>query len=114
MVINRRADHPLAMLTKIYIEALLVDEELADLVWEASGKGEIDNHIALSAWWWIVVSGTHKLRPCVVFLNLTPNRVQAMDHQGKHPVEAMLTPKPFAVRYYRSTLVDLIRIEFQL
>ena len=29
-----RASHPLAMLTEIYIEALLVDEELADLVWE--------------------------------------------------------------------------------
>ena len=27
--------HPQAMLTKIYIEALLVDEELADQVWEA-------------------------------------------------------------------------------
>ncbi len=29
-----------AMLTEIYIEALLVDEELADQVWEA---GEIDD-----------------------------------------------------------------------
>jgi hypothetical protein len=26
---------PFAMLTEIYIEALLVDEELADQVWEA-------------------------------------------------------------------------------
>ena len=30
----------LAMLTEIYIEALLVDEELADQVWDA---GEIDD-----------------------------------------------------------------------
>ena len=29
------------MLTEIYIEALLVDEELADQVWEAWDKGEI-------------------------------------------------------------------------
>ncbi len=29
------AGHPLAMLTEIYIEALLVDEGLADQVWEA-------------------------------------------------------------------------------
>jgi hypothetical protein len=29
------ADHPQAMLTEIYIEALLVDEELADQVWDA-------------------------------------------------------------------------------
>ncbi len=47
------------MLTADYIEALLVDEELADQVWDA---GEIDDLIALRAWWWIVVSGTHKFR----------------------------------------------------
>ena len=29
------------MLTEIYIEALLVDENLADQVWEAWDKGEI-------------------------------------------------------------------------
>jgi len=51
------------MLTEIYIEALLVDEELADQVWEAWDAGEIVNLIALRAWLWIVVSGTHKLRP---------------------------------------------------
>ncbi len=48
------------MLTEIYIEALLVDEELADQVWEAWDAWEIDDLIALRAWWWIVVSGTHK------------------------------------------------------
>ena len=48
------------MLTEIYIEALLVDEELADQVLEA---GEIDDFKACLVWWWIVVSGTHKLRP---------------------------------------------------
>ncbi len=36
------------MLTEIYIEALLVDEELADQVWDA---GEIDETIAVLAWW---------------------------------------------------------------
>ena len=45
------------MLTAIYIEALLVNEELADQVWEAGVIGDL---IALRAWWWIVVSGTHK------------------------------------------------------
>ena len=30
----------MAVLTKIYIEALLVDEELADQVWEAWNSGE--------------------------------------------------------------------------
>ncbi len=48
------------MLTEIYIEALLVDEELADQVQAALVAGEIDDFIALRAWWWMVVSGTHK------------------------------------------------------
>ena len=39
------------MLTEIYIEALLVDEELADQVWEAWDGGEIDNSRAYCAWW---------------------------------------------------------------
>ena len=38
------------MLTEIYIEALLVDEELADQVWEAWDAGEIDDVTAWLAW----------------------------------------------------------------
>jgi len=38
------------MLTQIYIEALLVDEKLADQVWEAWDKGEIDDFAALTMW----------------------------------------------------------------
>ena len=38
------------MLTEIYIEALLVDEELADQVWEAWDAREIDDHSAWLAW----------------------------------------------------------------
>ncbi len=38
------------MLTETYIEALLVDEELADHVWEAWDKGEINNAVACIAW----------------------------------------------------------------
>ncbi len=38
------------MLTEIYIEALLVDEELADQVWEAWDKGEVDDETACMAW----------------------------------------------------------------
>ena len=38
------------MLTELYIEALLVDEELADLVWEAWDSGVIDNELAALAW----------------------------------------------------------------
>ncbi len=34
------------MLTEIYVEALLIDEELADQVWDAWDKGEIDDQVA--------------------------------------------------------------------
>ncbi len=36
------------MLTEIYIEALLVDVELADQVWEAWDDREIDNQIVVN------------------------------------------------------------------
>ncbi len=38
------------MLTQIYIEALLVDEELADEVWQAWNGGLISNQTAAEAW----------------------------------------------------------------
>ncbi len=41
------------MLTEIYIQALMVDEELADQVWEAWDVGEIDDSVA--AWIWVYI-----------------------------------------------------------
>ena len=38
------------MLIEVYIEALLVDEELADQAWEAWDAGEIDDRTATFAW----------------------------------------------------------------
>ncbi len=38
------------MLTEIYIEALLVDEELADQVWEAWDARELNGAAACIAW----------------------------------------------------------------
>ena len=38
------------MLTKLYVEALLVDEDLADQVWEAWNAGEVENEAACIAW----------------------------------------------------------------
>ncbi len=38
------------MLTEIYMEALLVDEELADQAWDAD---ETDDQVAWLAWWLI-------------------------------------------------------------
>ena len=45
------------MLTEIYIEALLVNEYLADQVWEAWDKGVIDDQIAWVAWMMIAGRG---------------------------------------------------------
>jgi len=44
------------MITKLYIEALLVNEELADQLWEAWNKGEIDDQVAWLAWWLITLT----------------------------------------------------------
>ncbi len=44
------------MLTEIYISALLIDKELADQVWGAWDKGEIDDQVAWIAWWLISLS----------------------------------------------------------
>ena len=44
-----------AMWCEAYIEAL--DEELADQVWEAWDKGEIDEDLAAIIWWCIFVEG---------------------------------------------------------
>ena len=43
------------MLTEAYIEALLVDEELADMVWERWDAGLMDDELAFLAWMLIVV-----------------------------------------------------------
>jgi len=45
------------MLTEVYIEALLVDEELADQVWEAWGAGRIFDFAAAFMWLWIAYNG---------------------------------------------------------
>ena len=42
-VTSPSAGDSVAMLTEIYIEALLVNDELADQVWEALVAGEIDD-----------------------------------------------------------------------
>ncbi len=38
------------MFTELYIEALLVDEELADLVWEAWARSQITAELAGLTW----------------------------------------------------------------
>ncbi len=48
------------MLIEIYTEALLVDEELADQVWAAWDKGEIDDSVA--AWICVYIYSAPKNR----------------------------------------------------
>jgi len=43
-------------LSEIYIEALLVNEELADRVWELWDAAEIDDVSAAWGWWTIAAS----------------------------------------------------------
>ena len=50
------------MLTVAYIEALLIDAEMADLVWEAWDQGEIDNVQSSFAWLIITVGFEPNLR----------------------------------------------------
>ena len=45
------------MLTHLYIEAVLVDEEMADLVWEAWDARFVSDELACIAWWIVVTSG---------------------------------------------------------
>ena len=45
------------MLTRLYILALLVNKELADQIWEAWDKGEIDDTISRIAWMLIAMLG---------------------------------------------------------
>jgi len=47
------------MLTRLYIEALLVDEELADQVWD---KGKIDGVTAYLAWKQVVTGKAKRVR----------------------------------------------------
>ncbi len=47
------------MFTEIYIEALLVDEELAEQVWKAWDKGETDDQTACIAW--VLIAGVSSI-----------------------------------------------------
>ena len=44
------------MLTELYIEALLVDESLADQVWELWNVGLIPNELAAQVWYILATS----------------------------------------------------------
>ena len=43
------------MLTRLYVEALLVDKDLADQVWELWHDGIITDDVA--AWAWLAIAG---------------------------------------------------------
>ncbi len=45
--------HSCSMLTELYVEALLVDEEQADQVWELWDVDVINDELAAIAWLWL-------------------------------------------------------------
>ena len=47
--VARSLGHPLAMLTRLYVEALLADPELADQVWALWNVGMIPDDLAAIA-----------------------------------------------------------------
>ncbi len=49
--INLGAGHTYPVLSEAYIEALLVDEELADQIWKVRNAGRIDDVDAVLAGW---------------------------------------------------------------
>ena len=49
------------MLTEAYIAALLVDEDLADMVWELWGVGLIDDELGTITWLLIAISSAEYL-----------------------------------------------------
>ena len=51
------------MLTELYIEALLMDEALADEVWSLWDAGEITDEMAAWAWWLLVSDTLGAIRP---------------------------------------------------
>lgn len=44
------------MLSRLYVEALFADVELADQVWKTWDAGVIMDKLAASGWWFIVVN----------------------------------------------------------
>ena len=62
------------MLTEIYIEAFLVDEELAEQVWEAWDAGEVDEVTAILAWSAVAYSCESKASNGANGLLLAPSR----------------------------------------
>ena len=53
------------MFTELYIEALLVDEELADMVWELWDQGVISEKLAANFWGAFVSHSDESLLSCV-------------------------------------------------
>ncbi len=64
------------MLTRLYLEAILVGPELADMVWEAWDSGVITNEQSKSAW--IIIANEEDY-----FESLYPQVLQSLDSTKK-------------------------------
>jgi hypothetical protein len=68
------------MLSELYIEALLVDEELADQVWETWDKGEIDDQVAWLGWWLIAYTQKKEFQNTTCLVHILGNDDEGIDH----------------------------------
>ena len=50
------------MLIELYIEALLVDEDLADQMWKLWDSSSIDDETSAIAWW--LIASSYAVQPC--------------------------------------------------
>ena len=58
--------HAAAMLTELYIEALLADEALADEVWTLWDAGVITDELAALAWAILAIAAGENIQKCHV------------------------------------------------
>jgi len=52
------------MLTELYIEALLVDEDLANQVWELWNARLVSDELAAMVWWLVASDRSGQDTPC--------------------------------------------------
>ena len=70
------------MLTRLYIEALLVNKELADQIWEAWDKGEIDDQVA----WWMITLNVKQFEKFVLRLGDNNKKAKPTKRWGGRPL----------------------------
>jgi hypothetical protein len=86
-VSNRKSGHAHRTFTHIYIEALLVDEEAADQVWEAWDARTLNNGAACIAWMLIAgLISPNDQHLCVPIFPIVPSRPKVVIERHLEPL----------------------------